>query len=243
MKKTSTDNIYQSPQPASPFKFDARVAAVFPDMIQRSVPGYDTIIEGIQSLSQRFVKANTHCYDLGCSLGAASLAMSRGIQADGCKVIGVDNSPSMIERSQLFIDAYRHHTPVELVCGDLQEIPLTNASMVVLNFTLQFISVDNRDAIIKKIVDGLNPGGVLILSEKIKASDDAIDNTLIDLHHDFKRANGYSELEISQKRNALENVLLPETIETHSERLLGMGFKSVDVWFKHFNFCSMMAFK
>ena len=171
MKRPSRDNIYQTPQATSPFRFDEKVAAVFPDMIQRSVPGYELIINGIQQLATKHVKDNTRCYDLGCSLGAASLAMSQGIQASGCEVIAVDNSSAMIERCQLFVESYHHTTPITTTLSDIAEVTIDNASMVVLNFTLQFIPMNLRQSIINSIYKGLNTGGLLVLSEKIKAED------------------------------------------------------------------------
>ncbi len=243
MSSKKLDDIYQTPQKVTPFRFDEKVAAVFPDMIQRSVPGYAEIIHGIQSIAQKYVMANTLCYDLGCSLGAASLAMSQGIKAEGCRVIGIDNSSAMVNRCKLFVEAYHHTTPIEIFCNDLQNQELKNASMVVLNFTLQFIAQEERQAIIDRIYQGLNPGGVLVLSEKVGSESSAINELLIELHHDFKRANGYSELEISQKRNALENVLIPDSLKQHFQRLKNSGFQHMDVWQKHFNFCSILAIK
>ncbi len=239
----SRDNIYQTEQKVAPFKFDEKVAAVFPDMIQRSVPGYGTIIEGIQQIARQVVTDDSLCFDLGCSLGAASLAMSHGITADNCRIIAVDNSRAMVERCRLFVDSYHHKTPIEVICGDLQDQTIEQASMVVLNFTLQFIPLEHRDNIIQSIFDGLNPGGVLVLSEKIQFPNSDLNQLMIDLHHQFKRNNGYSELEISQKRNALENVLVPETIEAHKQRLAKAGFKQLDVWYQQFNFCSLIAVK
>ncbi|WP_144395116.1 carboxy-S-adenosyl-L-methionine synthase CmoA [Pleionea sediminis] len=243
MSSNQKDTIYRGQQPANPFKFDEKVAAVFPDMIQRSVPGYDNIIHGIQQLAKKFVAANTHCYDLGCSLGAASLAMSQGIEKENCQVIAIDNSEAMIKRCELFVESYHHETPITVACADISDQKIENASMVVLNFTLQFIELEKRQVIIDRIYQGLNPGGVLVLSEKILSPDNLFNQLLIDLHHDFKRANGYSELEISQKRNALENVLVPETIDDHIKRLKQSGFKSADIWQQQFNFCSFIAIK
>ncbi len=239
----SRDNIYQTEQKVAPFRFDEKVAAVFPDMIQRSVPGYGTIVEGIQQIARAVVTDKSQCFDLGCSLGAASLAMSHGITANDCQIIAVDNSQAMVERCRLFVDSYHHNTPIDVICGDLQDQSIEQASMVVLNFTLQFIALERRDAIIKSIYDGLNPGGVLVLSEKIQFPNPQLNQLMIDLHHQFKRNNGYSELEISQKRNALENVLVPETIEAHKTRLAKAGFQQLDVWYQQFNFCSLIAVK
>jgi tRNA (cmo5U34)-methyltransferase len=243
MSGSKKDHIYNTPQTMQPFRFDERVAAVFPDMIQRSVPGYDQIIDGIQQFAGRFVAKNTKCYDLGCSLGAASLAMSLGIEQDGCEIIAIDNSAAMVNRAKLFVEAYHHKTPISVLQDDIQNQPFENASMVVLNFTLQFIEVAQRQPIIDAIFQGLNHGGVLILSEKVSFQDEKINQLFIEQHHNFKRANGYSDLEISQKRNALENVLLPEAISTHRERLVQAGFNHIDVWHQQLNFCSIVAIK
>ncbi|MFK3663505.1 carboxy-S-adenosyl-L-methionine synthase CmoA [Scandinavium sp. NPDC088450] len=223
--------------------FDERVAEVFPDMIQRSVPGYSNIISMIGMLAERFVKPNTQVYDLGCSLGAATLSVRRNIAAEGCKIIGVDNSPAMVERCRRHIDAYKAPTPVEIIEGDIRDIEIENASMVVLNFTMQFIEPPERQALLEKICKGLNPGGALVLSEKFSFEDHNVGELLFNMHHDFKRANGYSELEISQKRSMLENVMLTDSVETHKARLRAAGFAHSELWFQCFNFGSLIALK
>ncbi|WP_027330911.1 carboxy-S-adenosyl-L-methionine synthase CmoA [Marinimicrobium agarilyticum] len=244
MSDIRPDQLYANPLgEVSRFAFDRAVVEVFPDMIKRSVPGYATIINMIGDLAERYALSNSRCYDLGCSLGAATLAMRHRIRASHCEIVAVDNSPAMIERCRQVLAADTAEPPVELVCEDLQRVTPENASMAVLNFTLQFIPVEERLAVLKRIADGLLPGGVLILSEKV-AFDDPIHNDLmIELHHNFKRANGYSDLEIAQKRSALEQVLIPETLGAHRERLREAGFTSVDVWFQCFNFASLIAIK
>ncbi|WP_129127635.1 carboxy-S-adenosyl-L-methionine synthase CmoA [Geomonas oryzae] len=240
-----TDAIYAAPlQEMIDFKFDERVVAVFPDMIQRSVPGYGMIISNIGILAAKYAQAGSHCYDLGCSLGAATLSMRQRIKAPDCDIIAVDNSQAMIERAREILarDA-APAVPVNMICADIQDVPIENASVVVLNFTLQFIPPAQRPELIERIHAGLRPGGILILSEKIAFSDPERQHFHQELHHDFKRANGYSDLEISQKRSALENVMIPETISCHQERLKAAGFSSFDVWFQCFNFASMVAVK
>ncbi|USD64336.1 carboxy-S-adenosyl-L-methionine synthase CmoA [Vibrio sp. SCSIO 43136] len=241
---SSKDTIFSAPiNKIGDFTFDERVAEVFPDMIQRSVPGYSNIISAIGMLAERFVKPHSNVYDLGCSLGAATLSMRRHIQQEGSKIIAVDNSSAMVERCKLHVNAYRSDTPVDVIEADIREIEIENASVVVLNFTLQFLSPADRQALLEKIYAGLRPGGILILSEKFVFSDEEANELLIDLHHDFKRANGYSELEISQKRSAIENVMRPDSIETHKARFEAIGFSSNEVWFQCFNFGSMFAVK
>ncbi|KGE03932.1 carboxy-S-adenosyl-L-methionine synthase CmoA [Pseudohaliea rubra] len=227
----------------APFTFDRDVARVFPDMIRRSVPGYPTVVALSGLLAARFASAGSTLYDLGCSLGASTLAMRRHIEAEGCRIVAVDNSPAMLERCREVIEADGHPTPVELREGDIREVPIEDASMVVLNYTLQFIPLADREPLLARIATGLRPGGVLVLSEKVTLADPALEALNIDLHHQFKRANGYSALEVAQKRSALENVLLPETLDVHRARCHAAGFASCDVWFQCFNFASLVALK
>jgi tRNA (cmo5U34)-methyltransferase len=239
------DQIYASPlDQIIDFKFDEKVVNVFPDMIQRSVPGYSTMISTIGIMAGRYAQADSVCYDLGCSLGAVTLSMRQRINQANCKIIAVDNSPAMIEQAQQLLSADQNQlVDVDLVCNDLLDIQICNASVVVMNFTLQFIAIEQRDALLKRIYDGLKPGGVLILSEKLAFDDEQVNQFHIDSHHDFKRSNGYSDLEISQKRSALENVLIPESLEAHQHRLKSARFSFIDKWFQCFNFISMVAIK
>lgn len=234
--KTALDNIAN-------FAFDDKVAAVFPDMIQRSVPGYNTIIAMTGVLAGRYAQTASICYDLGCSLGASTLAMAQNLTETDCRIIGVDNSSAMLSRCQQLIDQSDYPTPIELICNDINAVEISNASVVVLNFTLQFIPVEQRQALISRIANGMKKGGILILSEKIVFEDPHLQALNTDLHHSFKRGNGYSDMEISQKRTAIENVLIPETINSHEQRLQTAGFSSIDVWFQCFNFASLVAIK
>lgn len=238
------DQIFAEPlAQVQDFCFDARVAEVFPDMIQRSVPGYQTIIQTIGKLTARFQQADSHYYDLGCSLGAATLAMRRNISAANSQIIAVDNSSAMVERCERHLQAFRSDVPVQVLLADIRQQPIKHAAVVVINFTLQFLPKADRAALINSVYQGLKPGGILILSEKFISNDNTANELLIDLHHDFKRANGYSELEISQKRSALENVMKPDTLAEHQQRLAAAGFSSQTLWFQCFNFCSMVAIK
>ncbi|MDH5302235.1 MAG: carboxy-S-adenosyl-L-methionine synthase CmoA [Gammaproteobacteria bacterium] len=238
------DSIYSQPLPeVTAFAFDDKVAAVFSDMIRRSVPGYSTVIAMTGVLAERYATPHSHIYDLGCSLGAAVLAMRHRIHAPDCKIIAVDNSEAMIQRCRENLAVEDSTVAVDILCADLRDLNIENASVVVMNFTLQFIPKDQRDAIIRKIYQGMKPGGAFILSEKLHFDDADADRLLIELHHEFKRANGYSDLEISQKRSAIENVLVPETLQTHLQRLKNAGFAQSELWFQCFNFASVIAIK
>lgn len=238
------DNLYASPiASVSSFKFDESVVNVFPDMIQRSVPGYPAIVSAIGLLAGRYAQEHSLCYDLGCSLGAATLSMRHQILTKHCKIIAVDNSESMVQQFKHNLTLDSGSIDVDILCADIRDITIENASVVVLNFTLQFIPIEDRLVFLKKIYQGLLPGGILILSEKLRFEDARQQALQTDLHHTFKKAQGYSDLEISQKRSALENVLLAETFSTHQQRLNHAGFSSAEVWFQYFNFASMIALK
>ncbi len=239
---SKSDNIYATPHSdLQRFAFDEQVVEVFPDMIQRSVPGYATIIAMTGVMAGRYAKDGSRCYDLGCSLGASSLAIARHTAGHGIQLIGVDNSPAMIERCHDFCQ--QSNVDIELRCEGIQDTELSQASVAVLNFTLQFIPEAERPALCQRIYNAMLPGGILILSEKIRFADAHLQELNTELHHSFKRANGYSEMEVAQKRSALENVLIPETLGQHQQRLKDCGFSSVDVWFQCFNFASMVAVK
>lgn len=240
------DRIYATDQDGDePFRFNEAVADVFPDMLRRSIPGYAASIEAIGSLAARYVTEGSVCYDLGCSLGAATIAMRQGIRAPDCRIIAVDNAPAMIERCKEIIAAedQQSTTPIETRLANIEDTDISNASMVVMNYTLQFLDVDTRDAIITRIFDGLLPGGLFLLSEKVVDEDPYMEKLLVGLHQEHKRRNDYSQLEIGRKRAALENVLVPETITEHRRRLTAIGFAHTAIWLRYFNFVSIVAIK
>ncbi|MFU8789102.1 MAG: carboxy-S-adenosyl-L-methionine synthase CmoA [Methylobacter sp.] len=241
---SSKDSLYASPVgDIGAFKFDDTVVRVFPDMIRRSVPGYSAIISALGLLAGRFARDHSVCYDLGCSLGAATLSMRHQITAENCRIIAVDNSPAMLARFQEVLQQDQASVGVDVLCADIRDVAIENASVVVLNFTLQFIPLEDRRQLLEKIYQGLLPGGILILSEKLKFDDERQQDLQTQMHHAFKAAQGYSDLEISQKRSALENVLIPETFSQHQTRLREVGFSSAEVWFQYFNFVSIVALK
>lgn len=238
-----TDTLYSRTQDhIIDFAFDESVANVFPDMIRRSVPGYDTIIPLLGLLAEQYAQPASHIYDLGCSLGAATLSMRRRIRHDDCKIIAVDNAEAMTRHCHENISK-ETGIPVEVLCEDIRNVEIKQASVVTLNFTLQFIDPDQRSDLIKSIYNGLNDHGALILSEKINFTEHDEQLFQQNMHIAFKKANGYSEMEISQKRSALENVLIPDTIEQHQQRLQDAGFNRIHLWFQCFNFISLIAFK
>lgn len=238
------DDIYQHHRsPVPPFEFDDQVARVFDDMINRSIPFYSEIIHRQVQLIEHFYQDGTTIYDLGCSTGNIGLLAGRTMAKIPFKMIAVDNSAPML-------DVYRDRlasTPwvdrIALQCQNISHTHIENTSVVVLNFTQQFLPTEDRDALMSNIYEGLTPGGALLFSEKITHENKSLADLQQDFYYTFKRENGYSELEISQKREALEKVLIPETMEQHLERLQRAGFNAIDVWQKWFNFAALIAIK
>ena len=234
----SEDRIYSVPlSQVGDFEFDDAVADVFPDMIRRSVPGYSTMLSMIGQCAHQFSVAGTNLYDLGCSLGAGSLLLDQHAATD-CRVIAVDSSEAMVTRLQ-----GQQLNRTDVVLQDIRETEIRNASVVVLNLTLQFLPPAERSDLVQRIADGMNAGGALLLSEKVCFDSPEQQDLMTQLHHEFKRSHGYSDLEIAQKRTAIENRLIPETLETHVTRLEEAGFRTVTPWFQCFTFASILALR
>jgi tRNA (cmo5U34)-methyltransferase len=236
-----TDTLFTKPI-SKQFEFDADVAAVFDDMLLRSVPFY----KESQALTCRFA-ANALsnggiAYDLGCSTASMLLEMERSVDKNGTvRLIGIDNSSAMIEHAGKKIEAYGSR--VELVEGDILSFPYEKARAVISNYTLQFIRPLMREGLIRTIADTLEEGGVFIFSEKVISDDPKLNKELIDCYYDFKKTQGYSEYEIMQKREALENVLIPYTMVENIQMAKNNGFKTCDVLFRWANFATFIAVK
>lgn len=239
-KRSNKDRVFAKPlSDVKAFEFNEDVTRVFQDMITRSVPGYELLLQMIALYASVFVRDKSNIYDLGCSLGEVSRLIAEQTRKLDCAIIAVDNSPSMIRKCQQFGDSGN----IDWRCDDIQNIEISNASMVVLNLTLLFIDRDQRQSLITGIARGLNEGGVLVLSEKVLLDPELENQRMVQLHQAFKKMRGYSDLEISQKRTALENVLLPDSQAMHQQRLKQAGFSEVYQCFRCFNFVSYLAIK
>jgi len=198
------------------------------------VPGYEAVTPLTGLIAARHLPENGRCYDLGCSLGAATQAVLRAVGDRPCEIVAVDDSAPMLARAEALAPAENR---VSWLQADVREVHIEGADVVILNYTLQFLPPEDRLRLLRSIRQGLNENGVLLLSEKLKASE-----YVTDLHVDFKRANGYSDLAISQKRAALEKVMRIDTERAHVARLRGAGFAEVEVWFRCLNWGAMAAF-
>jgi tRNA (cmo5U34)-methyltransferase len=235
------DRVFSKPlSDVKAFEFNETVTEVFQDMISRSVPGYALLLRMIGLYADIFVEPKSCVFDLGCSLGEASQVIADQIGEMDCTIIAVDSSSAMINKCRQLELLSR---PVEWRCEDIRETEIFNASMVVLNLTLQFLPPAERLPLLHKIFQGLNPGGVLVLSEKVVFDDATETDRMAQLYQGFKKTMGYSDLEISQKRNALENVLIPDSDQQHLARLQEIGFDEVYLCFRSFNFISWLAIK
>ena len=240
---SAKDDLYRQPHSQLvDFAFDDKVAQVFPDMIRRSVAGYDSVVPLTGLLAAEHLRTlpdNRHrVYDLGCSLGASTLAVLQQFPNESLSVVAVDNAQPMLDRAKAAITDPR----VRFACADIREVSLDPAGVVMLNFVLQFVAPDERDPLLARIRRCLEPDGVLIIAEKLRFEDPAQDRYFDAAHLAFKRANGYSELEISQKRSALESVMRIDTESAHRARFAAAGFGEVRKWFQCLNWVSYLVY-
>jgi tRNA (cmo5U34)-methyltransferase len=237
------DQIFNEPQKPTDFTFDSRTAGVFDDMVGRSVPFYAEIQRMTTELAADFATPGTNLYDLGCATATTLLACEPVVDPS-VRFVGIDNSPEMLAKARSKLDALPSTRERSLVLADLHEdLVIENASVVILTLTLQFVRPLHRERVVRTIAEGLNPQGCLILVEKLTENDTLFNRLFIKYYYEMKRRHGYSELEISQKREALENVLIPYHIEENEALLRKCGFTRFQVWFRWYNFCGMIAVK
>jgi tRNA (cmo5U34)-methyltransferase len=242
-KPVLKDEVFKVDQPVADFAFGKQVAAVFDNMVDRSVPFYREMQRMVAEMARDFAVEHTNIYDLGCSTGTTLLNLNDAVEKK-VKFIGVDNSEEMLVKCREKLAAHGFKHEHELVCTDLnQGVRIENASMVLLVLTLQFVRPLYRDTLIRSILQGLNENGCVILVEKVLGEDSVFNRLFIEYYYDLKKRHGYSELEISQKREALENVLVPYKLMENREMLLRAGFRYCDVFFKWYNFCGIIAVK
>lgn len=237
------DAVFSQPQNAADFTFNEKVASVFDDMVDRSVPYYQEMQRMITEMAADIAVEGTNVYDLGCATGTTLLALD-SVLPKGVRFVGIDNSEEMLAKCRKKLAGHAMQRECDLVCSDLnQGVQIDNASMVLMVLTLQFVRPLYRDTIVKTILNGLNENGALILVEKVLGEDSHFNRLFIRYYYEMKKRHGYSELEISQKREALENVLIPYKLLENREMLLRAGFRYCDVFFKWYNFCGIIALK
>jgi tRNA (cmo5U34)-methyltransferase len=243
-KEEKKDTIFAAPNgKMSDFRFDETVAQVFDDMVSRSVPFYREIQRMVCELSHDFARANTNLYDIGCATATTLLTMDKVLDPT-IRFVGIDNSEEMLSQARKKVDSDKTKRAIEFVCADIEKgFSVENASVIIMILTLQFVRPLYRERVMKTIYQGLNDQGCLILIEKLTNGDTIFNRLFISHYYDFKRRNGYSEIEISQKREALENVLIPYRMQENIELLQGVGFRHSEVFFRWYNFCGLIAVK
>lgn len=223
------------------FKFDAKVAGVFGNMIRRSVPGYELVTAMTAVFATGFFQPQTCIYDLGCSLGETSRAIAEAMQQQTPIIHAVDSSPDMTAKCRENLACFHN---VQVTTADVCQMNLEPASIIVCNYLIQFIPEMERDNLFKKIFDALVPGGLLLVSDKINADNQENNPKFVRIYHLWKQIYGnYSPLEIKQKREALEAVQRPESKLSLFKRLENAGFSTPELWFQSLNFASIAAFK
>jgi tRNA (cmo5U34)-methyltransferase len=246
MPDPSTDRdpvVSEPPDAVADFKFGADVAGVFDDMVVRSVPLYAEVQRMIGELAGDIVTPGSRVYDLGCSTGTTMLALDPAVTRDAT-FVGIDSSDDMLQKCREKLGHFGFSRPYELQCLDLNSgVHVENASLAMLVLTLQFIRPLNRERLMADLFRGLKQNGAVILVEKVLGEDSHFNRLFIKYYYDMKRRNGYSDTEIVQKREALENVLVPYKLLENRELLLRSGFRYVDVFFKWYNFCGIVAIK
>lgn len=237
-----SDRLYLGQRFPHPFSFNEDVASVFDDMVSRSVPLYADVTRLAARWAQAFYRPGTRLYDLGCSTGTTLEHIGQALSG-GAHLVGIDASVPMLAQAEAKLAATRQRHRVELIAGDVREINFESASFAVVNYTLQFLPVSARGGVMKRLVSALNPGGAVFVSEKVRAASPVLQETIRWIHEEFKERNGYSSLEIARKKEALENVLVPQTEEELSAMLREAGCDAVETVVRWHNFLTMVGWK
>ena len=235
------DRLFRAPGPVADFSFNERVAAVFADMIRRSVPGYETVAALTGVIAAQHLPLGGRCYDLGCSLGAATREVLRAVGGRRCELVAVDASAAMLRQARALADGSWADARVRWLRADIREVEPAGADVVIVNYTLQFLPPVDRLPLLRRIRAALAATGVLVIAEKLAPEHPADSGFFEAAHVDFKRVNGYSDLEVARKRAALEKVMRVDSEQAHRERLRAAGFGAVRLWFRCLNWGAFAA--
>ncbi len=243
MKQNNRDSLFDVEQINEDFIFNERVAQVFDDMLDRSIPFYHEVILSIARIFRSTLKNGDSIVDLGCATGATLLKLSTLLEDKKFNYTGIDSSPAMLDQARLKAELFSKQEQLHFVQGDIIEVDQPGTSAFILNYTLQFVRPLHRQKFLERIHANLAPGGICILSEKTISHHPGLNRSYIDIYHQFKKERGYSELEIAKKREALENILIPCSMEENKTMLQSAGFVEVEPFFQWFNFVSFLAIK
>lgn len=242
-QQNNKDILFDVKEIGEDFMFNERVAQVFDDMLDRSIPFYREVIHSIARILDSTLENGEHIVDLGCSTGATLLQLSSILEENNFRYTGIDNSPAMLDKARLKAELFSKQNSLNFIQGDIMDMEQPSTSAFILNYTLQFIRPLNREKLLTRLFSNLRPGGICILSEKIIFHSPGLNRKYIEIYHQFKKERGYSELEIAKKREALENILIPCSLEENRSMLQSAGFVEVEPFFQWFNFVSFLAVK
>lgn len=240
---TTEDTLYVSGAVQEDFTFNDRVADVFDDMLNRSIPHYRDVIDGMAQLLACHLAAGSTVYDLGCSTGTTLLELAHRLPDKQLRYIGIDNAPAMLDKARRKSAMFTKSAMIQFQQTDITCCPLPNAAGILCNYTLQFLRPLTRQDFVRRIYESLPEGGIFFLSEKTISHAGRLNRDFIEIYHAFKKKQGYSELEIAAKREALENVLVPFSLEENIALLRQVGFEEIETFFKWFNFTAIVALK
>lgn len=238
-----SDRLYRTETVPEDFDFNQRVVEVFDDMLDRSIPFYRQVILAAAELLDAYLETGDTVIDLGCATGTPLLEIARRLEAKRLRLIGLDSSPAMLEKARLKAELYGKAEAISFGREDITQLQRSGTGAFILNYTMQFIRPLDRQELAARLFAALKPGGLLILSEKTINHDRRLNRCFIEIYHRYKRERGYSELEIARKREALENILIPFSIEENRKLLTEAGFTGITTFFQWFNFVSLVAFK
>jgi tRNA (cmo5U34)-methyltransferase len=222
------------------FTFNEDVANVFDDMLNRSIPFYIDNLKLNAKILSKYIKDGDKIYDIGSSTLNFLLYFEQNFNIKA-KLIGIDSSKPMIIKAKSKIKAYNSN--INLIFGDIENITIEKSQAIISNYTLQFIAKDKRSKVIDKIFNSLNKNGIFLISEKVISNNQKLNTSLIEIYHNYKQENGYSTTQIEKKKEALENILVPLSLDENISMLKNAGFKEVEVLFKWANFSTFLAIK
>jgi tRNA (cmo5U34)-methyltransferase len=239
----NSDRLFTVPRRAFDFNFGEETARVFDDMVSRSVPFYGEIQRMVCEIASSFAVSNTNIYDIGCATGTTLKSLDTIIDP-GVHLIGIDNSDDMLAKAEEKLKRSDKNRDIRFINADLNyPVQFNNSSAVIMLLTLQFVRPLKRKRLVKDIHKGLRDDGCLILVEKVTGTSTLLNRLFIEYYYNYKRRMGYSDMEIAQKRESLENILIPYHHEENRNLMLEAGFRYVDEFFRWYNFSGLVAVK
>jgi len=215
-------------------EFDFFTISDFDSHIEKSIPGYRQLIDNIESLSTHILTKHSKFLDVGTSTGKLPNIINSKI---GCLCYGIDNSENLINQGK--------YENVIYINDDICEYDYVHKyDMITILFTLQFLSIDKRKFILKKLYDSLSNFGALIIAEKFYCKTSKLQDMFTFSYYDFKRKNFTCD-EILKKEYDIRNKMNLVTIDTLMNELIEIGFciKNIECFWANYQFSAFIAIK